>query len=204
MKRELSPFQLAGLLIVIGTLFSLISSRFMVLIPNISPIMAIAFVGAMYLPRRWGWLIGPAILLIINLAYLSTNYRADGSMFSWSLLLTLAVYALAGGLGILIARRKSLLKIIAGSLACSLLFYVVSNTFSWWTYQTPLFNGGYTPNLAGWWQANTVGIPGYPPTWLFLRNAMAGDLFFAFVLLMVLDRSVIFGRSPAKTATQAA
>jgi len=204
MKRELTPFQLAGLLAVIGILFSLISSRIPVAIPNISPLMAIAFVGAMYLPRRWGWTIGPVILVIVNLAYRATNYRVYGDMLSWNLVGCLAVFAFAGGLGTWIASHKSLGKIIAGSLTCSLLFYVVSNTFSWWTYQTPQFADGYAPTAAGWLQANTYGIPGFPPTWHFLRNAMAGDLFFVFVLLLILDRRVIFGQAPAKTSTQAA
>jgi hypothetical protein len=204
MKRELTPIQLAGLLVVVGILFSLISSRIPVAIPNISPLMAIAFIGAMYLPRRWGWTIGPVVMLIANLAYLKTNYQVYGSMLSWALVGSLAVYALAGGLGALIAPHKSLGKIIAGSLGCSLLFYVVSNTFSWLTYLTPQFPAGYAPTAAGWWQANTIGIAGYVPTWYFLRNAMVGDLFFAIVLLLILDRSVIFGHAPAKTSTQAA
>jgi len=204
MKQKLSPFQLAGFLVVIGILYSLISSRYPVAIPNVSPLLAIAYIGAMYLPRRWGWSVGPVTLLIVNLAYIATNYRADGSTLSWALAGCLAVYALAGVLGAAIAPNKSLGKIIAGSLACSLLFYVVSNTFSWWTYQAPQFASGYAPTAAGWWQANTIGVPGFPPTWYFLRNAMAGDLFFAIVLLLVLDRSVIFGHTSDKTSAQAA
>jgi hypothetical protein len=204
MKRDFSPIYLAVFLILGGTLFSLISSRYPIFLPNFSPLMAIAFVGAMYLPRRWGWLIGPAVLLITNLAYLERNYLADGAMFSWGLLANLGVYAVAGGLGVLIARNKSLGKIVAGSLACSLLFYVVSNTFSWATYLAPHFADGYAPTLAGWWQANTVGLAGYVPTWHFLRNAMAGDLFFALLLVLLLDRSVILGQAPTKTAAHAA
>jgi hypothetical protein len=204
MKRQLTPIQLAGLLVVIGILFSLISSRVPVAIPNISPLMAIAFIGAMYLPRRWGWAIGPVTLFITSLAYLETNYQVYGAVLSWTLVGSLAVYALVGGLGALIAPHKSLGKIISGSLSCSLLFYVVSNTFSWLTYLTPQFPGGYAPTVAGWWQANTIGVAGYEPTWHFLRNAMAGDLFFAIVLLLILDRSVIFGFAPARTSPQAA
>ncbi len=50
-------------------------------------------------------------------------------MFSWMTLLSLAIYAAAGGLGILISQHKSLAKIIGGSLGCSLGFYLISNTF---------------------------------------------------------------------------
>jgi hypothetical protein len=155
-------------------------------IPNVSPLMAVAFVGAMYLPRTWGWLVGPSTLLLTELAFLEVNYRTDGSMLSWWTVISLFVYAAAGGLGIWISSRKSVTKIVAGSLSCSLAFYVASNTFSWWHNSVLNVSGGYAPTWAGWWQANTVGLAGYVPTWVFLRNAMAGDLFFAFLLLLVL------------------
>ncbi len=63
---------------------------------------------------------------------------------------------------------------------------------------------GYPATFAGWWQANTVGLPGYDPTWLFLRNGMAGDLFFTLLLLLVLDRGLLFGEAPAHTKARTA
>ena len=53
-----------------------------------------------------------------------------------------------------------------------MIFYVVSNTGSW------LYEPGYAKTFAGWLQALTIGLPGFPPTWLFLRNTLLGDLFF--------------------------
>jgi len=201
MKREFSPVYLALILVLGCVTFRLLSSEFPEFIPNISPLMAIAFVGAMYLPRRWGWLVGPSTLVVTDLAFLEINYRTDGSgsMFSWWSLISLVIYAAAGGLGILISRRKSLVKIVGGSLGCSLLFYLAANTFSWWHDVVVGMTPGYSATLAGWWQANTMGLPGYTPTWLFLRNGMAGDLFFVLLLLLVLDRGLLWGQSPAKT-----
>jgi hypothetical protein len=121
-------------------------------------------------------------------------------MFSWWTVISLGIYVMAGGVGLLISRRKSLAKIIGGSLSCSLLFYVAGNTFSWWHDIAINMNPGYSPTLAGWWQADTVGLPGYAPTWVFLRNGMAGDLFFVLVLLLVLDRGFLLGRTPARAA----
>jgi hypothetical protein len=206
MKREFSPVYLALILILGCVTFRLLSSHFPEFIPNISPLMAIAYVGAMYLPRRWGWLVGPSTLVLTELAFLRLNYLTDGSgsMFSWFSLFSLCFYAAAGGLGILIARRKSLTKIISGSLACSLLFYVAANTFSWWHDVVVHMTPGYPTTLAGWWQANTVGLPDQLPAWVFLRNGMAGDLFFAFLLVLVLDRGLLWSRSPAKTAPHTA
>lgn len=206
MKRQSSPVYLALILILSCVIFRLLCSTFPEFMPNISPLMAIAFIGAMYLPFRWGWLVGPAALLLTDLAFLEVNYRTNGtgSMFSWWTIISVVIFAAAGGLGILIAKRKSLTKIIGGSLGCSFLFYVVSNTFSWWNDIVVMMPNSYTPTFAGWVQANTFGMVGYPPTWLFLRNGMAGDLFFAFVLLLVLDRGLLLGHAPVKATPRAA
>jgi len=204
MKRELSPVHVALFLLLGCIIFRLLSSLFPEVMPNVSPLLAIAYVGGMYLPRRWGWLVGPAAMVITDLAFLKINYLTDGtgSMLSWFTLFSLGLYALIGGFGILISEHKSLTKIICGSLACSLLFYVAANTFSWWHDMGLSF--GYAPTLAGWWQANTVGLAGYVPTWHFLRNAMAGDLIFVLLLLLVLDRGLLLGQVPAKAATRTA
>ncbi len=206
MNRELSPIHLALMLILGCILLRLLNSYFPDVVPNVSPLMAIAYVGAMYLPVRWGWLVGPVALLITDLAFLRVNYLTDGSgsMFSWWTVISLVIYVMASGLGLLIAKHKSLPKIITGSLACSLLFYVASNTFSWWHDVVIGMKPGYPATFAGWWQANTVGLPGYLPTWLFLRNGMAGDLFFVLLLLLVLDRGFLLGQVPAKTAARPA
>jgi hypothetical protein len=193
------------LFLILGCVcFRLLSSAFPGFIPNISPLMAVAFVGAMYLPRAWGWLVGPSTLVVTDLAFLSVNYRTEGSMFSGWTLVSILFYALAGGLGILIARNKSLSKIVAGSVACSVSFYLVANTFAWWGNSSAAVTPSYQPNFAGWWQANTMGLPGWAPTWTFLRNGVAGDLFFAFVLLLILDRGLLLFRSPTRVASSAA
>jgi hypothetical protein len=36
----------------------------------------------------------------------------------------------------------------------------------------------YARTAAGWWQAMTVGLPGFPPTLLFFRNSLVSDLLF--------------------------
>lgn len=206
MKREFPPIYTALLLVLGCVALRLLNNAFPEVVPNVSPLMALAFVGAMYLPRAWGWLLGPGALLLTDLAFLEVNYRTDGSgsMFSWWTVLSMAVYAAAGGLGILIARRKSLPKILGGSVVCSLAFYVAANTFSFWHDLEVKMTPGYPATWAGWWQANTVGLPGYAPTWLFLRNGVAGDLFFVLVLLLMLDRGFLFGQASVKAAPRTA
>jgi hypothetical protein len=200
MKRKLSPFEIALALVLGCVVLRLLNGLFPHVIPNVSPLLALAYVGAMVLPRRWGWLVAPAALVVTEIAFVSVDQRVTGTMFPWWGLLSLPFYLAASALGLLIAKNKSLVKILAGSIALSVAFYLVANTFCWagsaFTHSVP----GYPPTLAGWWQANTVGLPGYVPTWTFLRNGVAGDLFFVLVLLLVLDRALILGHAPVKPA----
>jgi hypothetical protein len=190
---------LRALFLVLGCIcFRLISGAFPEALPNISPMIAVALVGAMYLPRAWGWLVGPVVLLVTDTAFLATNERAVGHMFSWWTLVSLAFYALAGGLGVFLALRKSLLNIAGASIGCSIAFYVLANTLAWWGSTTT--SPGYLPTFGGWWQANTVGLPGFQPTWTFLRNGMLGDLFFCGVLVAIFDRDLLL--HPLRTRTK--
>ena len=59
----------------------------------------------------------------------------------------------------------------------SCLFFLFTNTESW--IELP----GYTKTLQGWWQAMTVGLPGYPSTLLFFRNTVLSDLLFTALFL---------------------
>ncbi len=160
-------------------------------LPNISPMIAVALVGAVYLPRTWGWLVGPAALLLSDAAFLTVNQRVSGHMLTWWTGASLAFYVLVGLLGMALARNRTLLRIAAGSILCSVIFYVIANTFAWWGGSAASSNPGYAPTLGGWWQANTIGLPGWQPTWTFLRNGILGDLFFAFVLVAIFDRELL-------------
>jgi hypothetical protein len=208
MKRDFFPVQTAFALLVVCVLVRLIGNHFAEAMPNLSPLMALAYVGAMYFPRKWGWLLGPLALLLTDLAFLGINAKTDGSgqLFTvWTVIgfvFFAAVYTAASAFGSWIAQRKALVEILGGSVVCSVVFYVAANTYSWF-YDSFIVHlpGGYAPTLGGWWQANTTGLPQYvDPAWVFLRNGIAGDLFFTLLLLLVLDRALLFGQSPAKAA----
>jgi hypothetical protein len=203
MRRDPSPFQLALFLVLGCVVLRMLGAMFPAIIPNASPLMALAFVSGIYFPRRWGWLVGPAACLVTELALIPYSYKTIGIAFPWWGLASLPIYLLAAGLGLLIAPRRSLGKVIGGSLALSVLFYVAANTFCWaasvLTHSTP----GYPAGLAGWWQANSTGIPGYPPTWIFLRNGVLGDLFFLAVLLLILDRALLLAPFAGRTTAAA-
>jgi hypothetical protein len=92
-----------------------------------------------------------------------------------------ACFAAAIGLGAWVARRKSWLALLNGGLLGAVLFYLVTNTQSWWA------DPFYAKTLAGWWQALTVGHPEFPPTILFFRNTLFGDMMFTGLFASVME-----------------
>jgi len=83
-----------------------------------------------------------------------------------------ASYTAIVWLGQKFSAKSSWRKLVGGGLLGAVLFYLITNTLSW--CQDP----GYAKTLAGWIQALTTGLPGYPPTWTFFGNSMlSGGLF---------------------------
>jgi hypothetical protein len=158
-------------------------------LPNFSPLMASALCGALFLPG-WIGLAVPVVALLLSDAVLNAHYGTP--VFSSQLLWTLPCYLVAVGFGWSLRSRSGLLPVLGGTLAVSVFFYVVTNTGSW------LGLSAYSQTFAGWVQALTVGLPGYPPTWTFFRNSLAGDLLFA-AFFVVVERSLLQRRVPAVT-----
>ena len=148
---------------------------------NFSPLAAIALCGAIYLPRRLAIAL-PLVALFVSDLFLNAHYGT--ALLSLDIL---PRYLALGGcvaLGLLVRRRPELPRILGASVAGSLLFYVITNTGSW------LAEPAYAKTAAGWWQALTSGLPGYPPTLTFFRNSLLSDLFFTalFVGCMAVSR----------------
>lgn len=140
---------------------------------NFSPVMAIAFCGAVYFRQRIMWIVPFAALSLSDL-YINHFYLKEYG-YSWPLsgiLARSACFALALLIGAAVARRKSWLWLLNGSLLGALLFYLVTNSQSW------LSDPFYPKSLAGWWQAMTVGHPEFPPTIYFFRKTIFGDVLF--------------------------
>lgn len=162
----------AVILIVLATLYRLLPTMDLAL-SNISPVMAIAFCGAVYFRNRWMWLIPFAALALSDL-YINHFYAREYG-FIWPLSGLIARTACFGAallIGAWVAKRKSWLNLLNGALLGALVFYIVTNTQSW------AADTFYAKTLAGWWQALTVGHPEYPPTIYFFRNTLFGDLAF--------------------------
>ncbi len=148
-------------------------------LPNFSPLVAFAFAGAVVFPKPLPWWSWALILL-------GVDWICDGGSF-WKLtqgrpeiLLAYGCYVFAAWWGGRLRGRAGVVNTLGGTVACSVIFYLVTNTLCWWVEPY------YAKNAAGWVQALTTGIPGpYPSTLVFFRNSLLADLAGASVLLMV-------------------
>ena len=155
---------------------------------NFAPLAAIALCGAAYFPRGYRFTI-PMIALLISDIVLNLHYRFP--LLSPFVISHYLAFALIGCLGLSLRGRVGWKTLLPASLASSLIFYCVTNTVSW------IFDPGYAKNLAGFIQAQTVGLPVYggtTPTWMFLRNTTLSDLFFTALFVACMQ----FGRNSSR------
>lgn len=147
---------------------------------NFSPLAAIALCSGALFPRKWALLVPIAaqVLSDIGLQLLGKSHAIS---WSFSAILVLA-YVVIAAVGVAVKKQLTPSKLLGASLVGTLLFYVITNTFSFW--QDP----GYAKTLGGWIQALTTGIPGYPPTYVFLFKSLGGDLFFTSLIALLVTR----------------
>jgi len=146
-------------------------------LPNFSPVAAVAFCGGLFLPGVLAWFVPIGVLFVSDLALaILLGYPAFSSaqFVSWSCIL--AVVAI----GRLLSKGSfSTPRFFSALIASGLLFYIVTNTAAW------MGNPAYPRGLGGLWMSLTTGLPGFPPSWMFYRNALVSDLIFGALLLAV-------------------
>jgi hypothetical protein len=194
----------ALLLVVLAAAYRLLAVHEPALL-NLAPLMALAFCSAVYTADRRWWA-APFIALALSDLYLNHHY-ATAYGDTWhvgSILVNLACYAAALGLGSLVAKRRSWLNLFSGALGGSVLFYLATNSAAW------VADPFYAKTPAGWWQALTVGRPEFAPTLWFFRNTLVGDLLFTGVFALALEwralrsgRASLLGRAAAANTTTA-
>ena len=160
---------------------------------NLAPLMALAFCSAVYASDKRWWAVPFAALALSDL-YLNHHYAVvyGDTWSAASILVNLACYAAALGLGSLVARRRSWLNLFSGALGASLVFYFATNTAAW------VADPFYAKTAAGWWQALTVGRPEFPPTLWFFRNTLLGDLLFTGIFAFALEWRALRGGRPGR------
>ena len=147
------------------------ASRWPGMLPqNFSAAHALLFCAAFWLPGWMGWVLPLATIIVtdilLNLFHYNMPVMVPELVVNWMILALFVVLAKW------LARRRSYGRVFLGTLIGALLFYLVSNTVSW------LVNPVYAKSIVGWVQALTVGLPGFPPTWLFgLKSLLGTGLF---------------------------
>jgi hypothetical protein len=161
---------------------------------NFTPLAAIALCSAAYFPNKYKFSV-PLVTLFVSDAVINFRYGAP-LLADPQIFLRYAALAVVGCVGLLLKNRVSLKTLLPASIAGSIIFYVITNAFSW------LSDPGYAKNWGGLVQALTIGLPGYSatPSWMFFRNSLVSDLLFT--LLFVL--SINLGRSAEGSRARAA
>ena len=137
---------------------------------NFSAAHALLFCAAFWLPGWMGWVLPLATIIVTDI--LLNVFAYDVTVLDPRLVTNWMILALFVFLAKWLARRRSYGRVFLGTLFGALLFYLVSNSVSW------MVNPGYAKTVAGWVQALTVGLPGFPPTWMFgLKTLLGTGLF---------------------------
>jgi hypothetical protein len=155
---------------------------------NFSPLAAVLLCSAAYLPRKYILLAGLGPLVLADL-FLNAHYHVP--LFDTGTLARYFTFGLILLLGYFVRKQQQykLLFLFGATLAGSVLFFLITNTATWISIPD------YAKTFPGWWQALTVGVPGFPPTLLFFRNSLFSDLFFT--ALFVITKAVFSkSRSP--------
>lgn len=180
------------ILMAVALLFRVLSQNGIAAgLPNFSPIVAFAFVGAVVFPKPLPWWSWAVILL-------GVDWLCDGASF-WKLtqgrpeiLLSYGCFVFFAWWGGRLRNGAGVLGILGGTLACSVLFYLVTNTLCWWVEPY------YTKDGAGWVQALTTGVPGpFPTTLEFFRNSLLADMLGAGLLLFAYNTEAVVRRLQA-------
>lgn len=124
--------------------------------PNFAPIAAMALFGGAYFNRKVFAFAIPLAALFLTDLFLGFHNTM------WAVYLSFVVIV---GLGMVILKKKSVVKIILASVSASVLFFVVTN-FAFWATDTL-----YPTTLTGLAACYTAAIP-------FFHNTVIGDLFF--------------------------
>ena len=148
---------------------------------NFSAAYALAFCAGVYFSRSMAWWLPLATLLVTDIG-LNCYYRFYLGWHVFDLpilkyqLFNYAAYVVLIRLGRSFKPNTSFLGLLGGGILGALLFYLITNTASW--FFNPFGNPEYTKTLIGWITALTKGTAGWPETWEFFRNTLlSGGIF---------------------------
>ena len=158
-----------------------------------APGSAIALCCAAYFPAKYKFTIPLGALFATDLIL---NYHYGASLLDPQIICRYFALALVCCIGLAVQDRASLKTLLPASILASVVFYFLTNLFSWWS------DPGYAKTFAGLIQALTVGLPQYSatPTWMFFRNSLLSNLFFTLLFVLTVNFGRNLERSRVRTA----
>lgn len=136
-----------------------------------SPLVAIVLCLSIILVRPAMWLI-PAVAYLVSDVFISTQIYGSAPNVVFLLANIVFMILLVCGGRAMGDKLKRFIPALVATAGGVLIAYTFLNTLSW------IGNPGYAQSIAGWLQAQTVGLPGLPASLTFLRNGLIGNLAF--------------------------
>lgn len=156
METRKNTIIIAAILIALGVIARVVPHE-----ANFAPIAAMALFGAVYLRPKYA-LIVPLVALIASDMVLGFDSVA-------SRLSVYGAFVVIGLIGLAIRRHKTLATVVGGTIAGSVVFYLVTNLV--WIYPPVMYSHDLAGQLASYYNA----LP-------FFRATLLGDLFYVGLL----------------------
>lgn len=137
---------------------------------SFSAAYALCFCAGVYFSQALVWWL-PLVTLFLSDVVMNVFYYETAPLTIY-MLPNYVMYAALIGFGRLQPRQAGWWRLVFGGVAGGFVFFLVTNTLAW------LQNPNYPKTWDGWLTAMTIGMPGLPPPWMFLRNTLlSGGLF---------------------------
>lgn len=160
----------------LAAVFLIIFGAVMRLLPhpeNFAPITAIALFGAVYLRKRFAFILPLGAMFISDLII---------GFYGLTMVFVYGSFIISGLLGLLIRKQKSIKNVLLISILSSTLFFLITN-FGVWANPA----SWYSPTLSGLLDSYIAGIP-------FFRGTILGDLVYTAGLFGTYELAKILGK----------
>ena len=167
---------------------------------NLSAVYALVFCAGVYFSKRLSWWLPLVVMLATDIALNCYYQHKNPEYHVWSganlanLSFNYVAYIVLVFLGRRFKPQSSFFSLVGGSLLGAILFYLITNTASW--FFNPFRDVEYVKTLAGWITALTKGVSGWPTTLEFFRNTLLGTGLFT-ALFVAAEKLTAPAESPA-------
>ena len=151
---------------------------------NFAPVGAMAFLGGLYLGRRYALFVPIAVLALSDILL---NVKMGYGAWYWSRLLDYFAFFCVGCLG-LVARSRSVGFKIGSGVLTPVLFFLISN-FGVWLFGLDLKGAAYAKTAEGLVACYTAALP-------FFRATFVGDVVFILLFLLALYGARLYAAKP--------